>query len=50
MKVKLNSKYGILVNENKRYLITDKDYETLDLNVEGCIYTILNGKILKIGG
>lgn len=50
IKVKLNSKYGILVNENTRYLITKKDYETLDLNKEDYIYTIVNGKIFRIGG
>lgn len=50
IKVKLNSKYGILVNENKRYLITEKDFEVLDLNREDYIYTILNGKIFRIGG
>lgn len=50
IKVKLNSKYGILVNENTRYLITEKDFEALDINREDYIYTILNGKIFRMGG
>lgn len=50
IKVKLNCNYGILVNENKRYLVAKKDYETLDFNEDDYIYTILNGKIFRIGG